>query len=389
MGASPILRHAPAVHLWQAPEKIAPISFGWEVANGLTLNGADVDNLAEQYAGGNALDFSAGRPLYEAPDYTEQLTNGDFENDTAGVPDDWAAASGATITVESGARTGGSGAQVMQVVTPLGDGGSRAIQTSLVIGVRYSIGAWCKGDGVNGIPRLGDSGTTLVTGTNSALWQYISADFTATSDTLWLNCLGDVATEDTVQFDDVSVVRQYPHEAWANLDGVAEYGTCDAAAAVVSGAATYATILIGVQVLALPGTTAGIFSFGHSATAGYYDLQITSGGIWQVSHRGDATGTLTRTFSTAVDLGQHVVVLTKSSSLNSLYIDGVVDAGSPQGTTSGATTLDRFSVGCIRHAIPVSYANMRFGLCWIFPSALDADQVRAVSKSAAKLCSWI
>jgi len=251
MGASPILRHAPAVHLWQAPEKIAPISCGWEVANGLTLNGADVDNLAEQYAGGNALDFSAGRPLYEAA-------------------------------------------------------------------------------GWNGL---------------------------------------------------------YPS---ANLDGVAEYGTCDAAAAVVSGTATNATIVIALQLLALPGALAGVFSFGHSATAGYYDWQITSGGILQIAHNTDAGALVTDGVDTAVDLGYHVITIVKYSGLTYLYIDGEADPDNPISTFASATTLDRFSIGCIRHGgAAASFANARFGLCWIFPSALDADQVRAVSKSAAKLCSWI
>jgi hypothetical protein len=251
MGCSPILRHAPAAHLWQAPTRIAPISYGWECANGLTLNGPDVDNLAEQYAGGNALNFWGGRPLYEAA-------------------------------------------------------GWNALEPS------------------------------------------------------------------------------------ANMDGVAEFGNCDAAAAVVSGAATHATILIAVQLLALPGALGGIFSFGHSATVGYYDLQVTAGGVLQVAHNTDAGALLTENITTAADLLRHVITIVHYSGMAYVYIDGVEDAASPLWLSAAATTLDRFSVGCIRHVgAAASFQNMRFALCQIYPSSLTADQVRAASKSAARYATWI
>jgi len=60
-----IQSHAPASALWYAPTRFG-ISYGWELVNDVTLNGADVDTVGERYAGGNDLDFSGGRPLYEA-----------------------------------------------------------------------------------------------------------------------------------------------------------------------------------------------------------------------------------------------------------------------------------------------------------------------------------
>jgi len=135
----------------------------------------------------------------------ELLSDGDMESDGVSA---WTAISGATITKEAGTRTGGGGSQVLQVSVPVADTFGSASQTNLVVGSKYRVCGWAKGDGVNGIPRILLSGATVPwLGTSSSSWQQFDVVFVADATRLDLGLLGDVATIDVVQYDDVSVMR--------------------------------------------------------------------------------------------------------------------------------------------------------------------------------------
>ena len=135
---------------------------------------------------------------------TELMADSDME--AVGVTS-WTAASGAIITKETGARTGGSGTQILQVSVQTSDAfGSANNINGITIGKRYRFRGWAKGDGVNGIPRLLLSNSTeLWLGTVSTDWQYFDMVATADFSGVSLGTNGNNATTDISQWDDVSV----------------------------------------------------------------------------------------------------------------------------------------------------------------------------------------
>ena len=135
----------------------------------------------------------------------EQLINGDFE--TGSPPDNWFGGAGTTLTSQAGARTGGSGAQFLRVAILAADADGNAYQTALVIGDTYRVSGWARGDGVNGYPKVSEGGVTW-TGSTSIVWQFFSFEFVASGNNLDLQVIGDLATADYAEFDDVSLIRE-------------------------------------------------------------------------------------------------------------------------------------------------------------------------------------
>ena len=134
---------------------------------------------------------------------SEELTDGNME--AAGVGD-WTA-SGATLSKQTGTRTGGSGSQVLRIVDDSGN--PFASQTiSSTAGKRYRITGWARGDGTNA-PNA-NFGGNVWTGTSSTAWQYFDEETTVTGATTDLQ-LKSLNTQDKfAEFDDVSVTLANP-----------------------------------------------------------------------------------------------------------------------------------------------------------------------------------
>ncbi|KKN20602.1 hypothetical protein LCGC14_0933860 [marine sediment metagenome] len=133
----------------------------------------------------------------------ELLDDGDME--AAGTAA-WTAGGSATLSKQTGTRTGGSGTKVLRVAR--NGAVPTALQIVTTIGLRYRVVAWARSDG-NAIPRCRTGATIIVSGTNSTDWQKLDAEFIAVSDTFALQSVTNFDTEYT-EWDDVSVTEANP-----------------------------------------------------------------------------------------------------------------------------------------------------------------------------------
>jgi hypothetical protein len=136
-------------------------------------------------------------------DTTNIVTDGDME--AAGVGD-WNGSS-VTVSKETGTRTGGSGTQIIRgTYSSFTNGYFRQTTVAPVVGKKYRVTGWARGDGTNSnYPNVRDgNGASLFSGTNSTDWQYFDVVYTAAQDTLRFYNWGGVAG-DYVEFDDIQV----------------------------------------------------------------------------------------------------------------------------------------------------------------------------------------
>lgn len=133
---------------------------------------------------------------------SEELVDGDMEN--AGVGD-WTAGNSATLTKETGTRTGGSGTQVLRVARN-GVDNPYALQSPATKGKRFKITGWARGNGAAFPIIYAGSLGTIWTGTTSATWQEISVEYTASAAGVFLQVLATIGTNYS-EFDDISVTE--------------------------------------------------------------------------------------------------------------------------------------------------------------------------------------
>ena len=155
------------------------------------------------------------------------LTNSDFELG-AGPPTDWLCdgLGGTTTTVEPGARTGGTGSQVMRVSIPAMNSYGDAYQLAVTIGDTLLVTGWARGDGVNGYPQILSGGIGVVkwTGTTSNAWQYFEFSTVWASDAFVCRVVGILATADYAEFDDLAA-RSSSITSTGGLIGITPIGT--------------------------------------------------------------------------------------------------------------------------------------------------------------------
>jgi hypothetical protein len=133
----------------------------------------------------------------------EVMVDGDMEAATTAA---YVAGNAATLTKETGTRTGGSGTKVLRVTRSVSNT-PFAEQNDLIIGKSYEVSAWARSDG-NATPRLG-LGTTPFTGTTSTDWQQLGGVAIADSTQLSLQSVTSTGNEYT-EWDDVSVTEANP-----------------------------------------------------------------------------------------------------------------------------------------------------------------------------------
>ena len=135
---------------------------------------------------------------------SEELTDGDMEK--VGTTD-WQALNSATLSKETGTRTGGSGVQVLRIArNASANPGAREVNL-LTVGKRYRVVAWARSDG-NATPSIG-GGAPTTNGTTSTDWQQFDFEFVATSANINFTSTTNTGTEYT-EWDDISVTEANP-----------------------------------------------------------------------------------------------------------------------------------------------------------------------------------
>ncbi len=148
------------------------------------------------------------------------FNDGDMELSTA---TDWIQARAAVITKETGTPYGGT--QVLRVAY----GGTTVpytYQNSTMLGHRYHLRGWARGDGTWS-PLIVDSGVTLWTGTSSTDWQLFDITYTAAGTNIRF---GELATgAGYTEWDDITLDRVYGagDEILAQNNGVVDVGIYD------------------------------------------------------------------------------------------------------------------------------------------------------------------
>lgn len=133
---------------------------------------------------------------------SELLTDGDME---AGGVGDWDAVD-ATLTKQTGTRTGGSGTQVLRIAATASPG--EAQQTIVVTaGKRYKFSGWTRSDGV-ATPQVTQSAGLSINGTTSTDWQLLTDEFVPTNSTK-LRLKSDTSGQH-VEWDDVTLTEVNP-----------------------------------------------------------------------------------------------------------------------------------------------------------------------------------
>ncbi|MDD5726288.1 MAG: hypothetical protein PHC53_02650 [Patescibacteria group bacterium] len=113
--------------------------------------------------------------------------------------------SNATLSKQSGARTGGSGSRVLRVAANGAAFGYASQANGLINGHVYHITGWFRGDGVNASPVLYGGGTQYATGTTSNAWQSFDVIATQTTNNS-LNPYGSFpGSVGYVEFDDLVI----------------------------------------------------------------------------------------------------------------------------------------------------------------------------------------
>jgi hypothetical protein len=114
----------------------------------------------------------------------------------------WTAGAGATLSKQSGTRTGGSGSLVLRVAGDGSTAGARASQTRAGRLARAT--GWARSNGT-ATPTVGVTGTAVWTGTTSTAWQYFDV---LIPDSLTAGTrldLGIVGATGHAEFDDVTI----------------------------------------------------------------------------------------------------------------------------------------------------------------------------------------
>ncbi|MHB8830628.1 MAG: carbohydrate binding domain-containing protein [Patescibacteria group bacterium] len=146
----------------------------------------------------------------------QKLSNGDFENVNAApafVDGDmeqagtgsWTAST-ATLTKEVGARTGGTGAQILRVAANGNTFGYASQASAVINGHTYHITGWFRGDGANAYPILYGGGTGYAVGTTSNSWQYFDATAVQTNNNSINPFCSMPGSVGYCEFDDVGIV---------------------------------------------------------------------------------------------------------------------------------------------------------------------------------------
>jgi len=327
----------------------------------------------------------------------ELLTNGNFE--TGSPPTGWIANSLAILTSKAGTRPGGSGTQVIDVETAIGNASGSAMQVgTLVIGKRYRITGWGKGDGANGTMRVRDWNAQLVwQGTNSTDWQYFDTVFVAQQTRILLDCQGDAGTEDHTQYDDVSVWedRDFIQDTEAErpvyestglsgspsiqFDGVADNMIADGVAADFNGDDLPCTI-IGAQQRVSIVNGQRVWAFGNSANGSDFIESTEMSTPKRQYFRWSATGSVTANAigDAILTTGKFVESFVFSGAVLSTYIDGVVDVNAASLDTN-TQPLDRFTLGSFRRNGPaLSFGNVRVSELCVYKRALSEAERKLV-----------
>lgn len=118
----------------------------------------------------------------------------------------WTPGNNAELSKETGTRTGGSGTEALRVTS----GGSNAYaqQTITVIGKRYRITGWARGDG-SAFPKVSDFVTQLWFGSSSVDWQYFDVEYVA-QDTRPILIVSTIVPTEYCEFDDVTLIELIP-----------------------------------------------------------------------------------------------------------------------------------------------------------------------------------
>uniref|UniRef100_A0A6H1ZAX0 Putative tail protein n=3 Tax=viral metagenome TaxID=1070528 RepID=A0A6H1ZAX0_9ZZZZ len=133
---------------------------------------------------------------------SEELADGDME--AVGVAS-FGADNSATLSKEAGARTGGSGTQVLRVEKTDSWGAAREPSAIENTGT-YLVSGWAKGDGT-AYPAIGQGSVESIwIGTSSTDWQYFEEVFESSATYVRMT-KGSTAGTTYAEFDDVSVVE--------------------------------------------------------------------------------------------------------------------------------------------------------------------------------------
>lgn len=137
---------------------------------------------------------------------TELTNNGTFE--TGNPPTGWAAGGSATLSQQSGTRTGGSGSFVLRVAWNSVPGNSVAVQTLFTRGKTYRVTGYLRSDGVM-IPYVADTGNVIFQGTTSTSWQYFDVIRVASTSQIFIGG-SNTGLSSYAEFDDISVTEVDP-----------------------------------------------------------------------------------------------------------------------------------------------------------------------------------
>jgi len=299
----------------------------------------------------------------------DPVSNGDFE--TGSPPSDWTAISGDTLSAQAGARTGGSGSQILRGRIEIGDTLGYAVQSCLTVGQRSMFDIWMRGDGTNGYPRVTDSGGVNVwTGTTSNTWQHAIAVVNSNHADLTLQTRGDNATQDYAEFDDL-IVTPGNHAYQPTAANRPTYDVANGCMNFVAANSEWADtgIVPGVagSVDLWVKQTAGTYAWGaYNAGANKLWLQ-NSGGNWLL-----ALGTDTLPSGVAVSGAWQHVTCTWGAGAYSITVDGTRVTGT---YTSGLPTIAIF-LAC-RNLIGVAntFSDVQISGYQHRPYAMTADQI--------------
>jgi len=221
------------------------------------------NNATYTYENQATIDLKMGLEQHAPTDTPEAELLADNDMETAGTAA-WTVGNSATLTKETGTRTGGSGTQILQVEHG-GASNPYAKQTILTIGKTYRITGWARGNGTAN-PRFQDGSSVHWTGTSSTDWQEFDVIFTSAGLIATLQTVTNTITEYS-EFDDVSVKLVVPR----TLD--------------VSGNARHATFGDGITSTTFPTKLAD--TAGYDLDGGDY-LIVTTTGVLNTANVGVA-----------------------------------------------------------------------------------------------------
>jgi hypothetical protein len=248
-----------------------------------------------------------------------------------------------------------------------------------VVGASYRVTGWACGYGVNGSPRVSDNVATIWSGTTSNLWQYFDATFVAQDDWFTLHVVGNAATEDYAEFDDVSVVPvdnplyqataaiqpavEPAGTAWnyASIlyNGVDEYSTADAAAAPFSGVDKPTHVVFAVQhVVRAAGKY--VWMMGESGSNVHWYGQYDDG--TNLDTRREDDGGVNKTVDGGAAMSTNAFIQSQmfdGQDVNTFY-NSVADVSAGD-LDVGTCTHNTFTLGCLRRAANSGFANVRYG----------------------------